>query len=51
MSDMEKNLLFELILGKCQSVPDPGFKILIFLIRPKMDRIQNSAQVRKDIVN
>ena len=39
--EVEKNQLFELILGECHLDPDPVFKIWICLIRTKMDRIRN----------
>ena len=33
--------MLELILGECKQDTDPVFRILIFWIRPKMDRIRN----------
>ena len=33
--------MLELILGECQSEPDPVLKLPIFRTRPKMDRIHN----------
>ena len=52
---MNKNVMFELILGECQWDPDPVLQILIccIRIRPKMDRIRNPDILthRKSAVN